>query len=147
LRLIASRLSWRCLPRRREFDLGDAVFEIDRQRNQRGAALRGFRFQSPQFALVNQQLFLAQRIVVEDRLFIRIDMAAMQYQLPIFDPRKRFGQLAPPPTKRFDFAAEQRDAAFDFRANEIFMHRPPIGDAWCEILRRAVFHARSILSS
>ena len=72
----ASRLSWRLLAaHERQLDLGAAVLPIERERDQREAALGDLALETRDLVLVQQQLSLAQRVrVVAARLRVVRDL-------------------------------------------------------------------------
>jgi hypothetical protein len=116
-----------------DFDFRPAVLEIDRQRNQRDAARGGFVFQPFYFAAMGKEFALAQRFVADVGFFVWIDVAAVQNQFAVFDSGEGFGQLAFSEAQGFHFAAEERDAAFEFGGDEIIVHRLAVVDARIEV--------------
>lgn len=123
-----------------QLELRAAVFEIDGQGDQRGAALGGFGFQAVEFAFVDQEFAVAERIVTDGGFLVRIDVAAVEDQFAVFDSGEGFGELASAPAEGFDLAAEEGQTAFDLGGDEIFVHGPAIGDPRSEIVGGAVLH-------
>lgn len=108
-----------------------ALFEVHRQRDERGAFdFEGF-FQFLAFAFVDQQLAFPPRVVVVDDggLGVRVDVAVDQVQLALADLRERVVNLAEAGAQAFDFGPHEDDAALDFVLDEVVVVRPPIGDA------------------
>ena len=77
-----------------QLDLGAAILEINRQGNERGAALEGFGFEAPQLPFMNEQLLFAKGFVADGGLLVGIDMATVKDQLAVFDAGVGFGKLA-----------------------------------------------------
>ena len=128
-----------------EFELGAAVLEIDGQGNQRGAALFALGFEAAEFAFVDEELSLAERVVGDGGFFVGVDVAAVEDQFAAFDAGEGFGELAASQAEGFDLAAEQGQAAFDLGGDEIIVQGAAVGDARGEVLRGVVFHRMAIV--
>jgi len=118
-------------PRHTEFQFRAPVFEINRERDQREAALVDFLFKLFDLAPMGQQSSIAPRLVVVDdgRLLVRVDVATVQHELAVVDRRERFVELAEAHAQAFHLATDELNAAFDFRFDEIIVIRLAIFDS------------------
>lgn len=128
-----------------KFDFGFAFLEIDGQGNERGALLAGRPGQSLDFAAMGQQLARALGLVIgyQRCLFVRVDVGVVEHQLTILDSREGILERRLTLAKRFDFAADQDDAALEFRVDVKLVQRPAVADPRREIVLFLTRHVQS----
>ena len=118
-----------------EFHLGPAVFEIDRQGDQRGAAFLGGCFQLFNFPAMGQELSLGGGDVIERAgLLVGVDVQVVEDQLAALDAGERVVELRPAGTQALDLAANQHDAALQAGIDVVFVQCTAIVDPGREIV-------------
>ncbi len=111
-----------------EFDLGFAALEINAKRNEREAALLQLGGQFSDFATMQQQLSITQRIhVVGCTLFVRCDMHSPESNRTIADDGVPVLQRATTITEGFHLRAGECDARFKDFFDRVLMAGFSIG--------------------
>src|SRR5579862_1114530 len=94
---------------------------------------------------MHEQPARAKGFVAEMGFFVGVDMTSVQNQFTSLYPCVGFAELAFSVSERFYLAAQKRNSTFDFRGDEIFVHRLSVGDAGAEVFV-ALFHAGDIVA-